>query len=144
MTAAKDKYDDILKDGQLVPLARWGLGEDVGKAAASILLGNFPFTTGHVIPIDGGFHIKDSNLIKMLDIDKSLKCSDLTEKIDHLWTLSGQKILSIENITITPKGHQSSRLPENIQQRLDRMDPSLNMDLQHYSLRQPKMNNSLK
>ena len=59
MTAgAKDKYDDILKDGQLVPLARWGLGEDVGKAAASILLGNFPFTTGHVIPIDGGFHIK--------------------------------------------------------------------------------------
>ena len=33
----------------------------------------------------------------MLDIDKSLKCSDLTEKIDHLWTLSGQKILSIEN-----------------------------------------------
>ena len=33
----------------------------------------------------------------MLDIDKSLKCSDLTEKIDHLWALSGQKILSIEN-----------------------------------------------
>lgn len=59
MTAgAKDKYDEILKDGQLVPLARWGSGEDVGKAASSILLGNFPFTTGHVIPIDGGFHMK--------------------------------------------------------------------------------------
>ena len=33
----------------------------------------------------------------MLEIDKSLKYSDLTEQIDHLWNLSGEKILSIEN-----------------------------------------------
>ena len=59
MTAgAKDKYDDILKEGDLVPLSRWGTGEDLGKGASALLLGHFPFTTGHVIPIDGGFHLK--------------------------------------------------------------------------------------
>ena len=59
MTAgAKDKYDKILEQGDLVPLSRWGNGEDLGKAASALLLGHFPFTTGHVIPIDGGFHLK--------------------------------------------------------------------------------------
>lgn len=59
MTAgAKDKYDEILKEGDLVPLSRWGTGEDLGKAVSALLLGHFPFTTGHVIPIDGGFHLK--------------------------------------------------------------------------------------
>jgi len=59
MTAgAKDKYDKLLQEGELVPLSRWGTGEDLGKGASALLLGHFPFTTGHVIPIDGGFHLK--------------------------------------------------------------------------------------
>ena len=59
MTAgAKDKYDKILEGGDLVPLSRWGTGEDLGKGASALLLGHFPFTTGHIIPIDGGFHLK--------------------------------------------------------------------------------------
>jgi NAD(P)-dependent dehydrogenase (short-subunit alcohol dehydrogenase family) len=59
MTAgAKEKYDKILAEGDLVPLSRWGTGEDLGKATAALLTGAFPFTTGHVIPIDGGFHLR--------------------------------------------------------------------------------------
>ena len=59
MTAGvKEKYDDILAGGDVVPLARWGTGEDLGRGAAAILTGSFPFTTGHVIPVDGGFHIR--------------------------------------------------------------------------------------
>lgn len=59
MTAgAKAKYDKILAEGDLVPLSRWGTGADLGKAAAALLTGAFPFTTGHVIPIDGGFHLR--------------------------------------------------------------------------------------
>ena len=58
MTAgAQSKYDDLIADG-LVPQRRWGTGEDLGKAVASICSGDFPFTTGTVIPVDGGFHIK--------------------------------------------------------------------------------------
>lgn len=59
MTAgAKEKYDALLSDSELVPLARWGKGTDLGKAAVALLSGSFPFTTGHVIPIDGGFHLR--------------------------------------------------------------------------------------
>jgi NAD(P)-dependent dehydrogenase (short-subunit alcohol dehydrogenase family) len=59
MTAgAKEKYDTILAGGDLVPLSRWGTGEDLGKAASALLTGAFPFTTGHVIPVDGGFHLR--------------------------------------------------------------------------------------
>ena len=57
-SAVKDKYDKILAEGKVVPLARWGTGEDLGRGAAALLTGAFPFTTGHVIPVDGGFHIK--------------------------------------------------------------------------------------
>jgi 3-oxoacyl-[acyl-carrier protein] reductase len=56
--AAKEKYDAILSNGDLVPLARWGTGDDLGKAAVALLSGSFPFTTGHVIPVDGGFHLR--------------------------------------------------------------------------------------
>lgn len=59
MTAGvKEKYDRLIADGDVVPLARWGNGEDLGKATAALLSGAFPFTTGHVIPVDGGFHLK--------------------------------------------------------------------------------------
>ena len=59
MTAgAKEKYDELLGQGELVPLSRWGTGQDLGKAVSALLLGFFPFTTGHVIPVDGGFHLR--------------------------------------------------------------------------------------
>ena len=58
MTAGvKQKYDDLIATG-LVPQMRWGTPEDVGLAVEAILKGHFPFSTGAVIPVDGGFHLR--------------------------------------------------------------------------------------
>ncbi|MGD9044033.1 MAG: 3-ketoacyl-ACP reductase [Desulfobacterales bacterium] len=58
MTAVvKDKYDHLIAEG-LVPQSRWGTPHDLGLAVAALLDGSFPFSTGSVIDIDGGFHIK--------------------------------------------------------------------------------------
>jgi 3-oxoacyl-[acyl-carrier protein] reductase len=58
MTAGvKDRYDRLIAEG-LVPQRRWGSAEDVGRAVRAVLAGHFPFTTGDVIHLDGGFHIR--------------------------------------------------------------------------------------
>lgn len=53
----KEKYDGMISSG-LTPLARWGTPEDVGRAVAAIAEDRFPFSTGEVINVDGGFHIR--------------------------------------------------------------------------------------
>jgi NAD(P)-dependent dehydrogenase (short-subunit alcohol dehydrogenase family) len=58
MTAAvKGKYDALIAEG-LVPQQRWGQPEDVGRAVESLLTGQFPYSTGTVIHVDGGFHLR--------------------------------------------------------------------------------------
>jgi len=58
MTAGvKEKYDALIAGG-LVPQMRWGSPDDLGRAVSSILAGHFPFSTGDVINIDGGFHLR--------------------------------------------------------------------------------------
>lgn len=58
MTApVKEKYDALIAAG-LVPQRRWGTPEDVGLAVEAVLKGQFPFSTGQVISVDGGFHLK--------------------------------------------------------------------------------------
>jgi len=56
-SGVKEKYDKLLAEG-LVPQKRWGTPQDVGLAAKSILQGHFPFSTGDVINVDGGFHLR--------------------------------------------------------------------------------------
>jgi 3-oxoacyl-[acyl-carrier protein] reductase len=57
MTAgAKAKYDKLIADGLCVQ-KRWGYPEDVGKVVASLASGNFPYSTGQVIMVDGGLTI---------------------------------------------------------------------------------------
>ena len=51
------KYDALIEQG-LTPIQRWGQPEDVGKAVAAIASGLFPFSTGEVINVDGGFHLR--------------------------------------------------------------------------------------
>lgn len=53
----KEKYDQLIQDG-LAPIARWGTPEDVGKAVAAIAQDWLPFSTGEVINVDGGFHVR--------------------------------------------------------------------------------------
>ncbi len=51
------KYDRMIAHG-LSPIARWGTPEDVGRAVAAIAGDQLPFSTGEVINVDGGFHIR--------------------------------------------------------------------------------------
>ncbi|HWW00045.1 MAG TPA: 3-ketoacyl-ACP reductase [Candidatus Acidoferrum sp.] len=53
----KEKYDKLIQEG-LTPLKRWGTPEDIGKAVAALARGALPFSTGEVINVDGGFHIR--------------------------------------------------------------------------------------
>jgi NAD(P)-dependent dehydrogenase (short-subunit alcohol dehydrogenase family) len=58
MTAAvRSRYDKLIAMG-LVPQKRWGTPGDVGLAVRAIVTGNFPFSTGAVIPVDGGLHLQ--------------------------------------------------------------------------------------
>jgi len=58
MTApVKQKYDALIA-GDLTPIKRWGHPEDVGKAVVAIAQDLLPFSTGEVINVDGGFHIR--------------------------------------------------------------------------------------
>lgn len=53
----KDKYNKLIGEG-LTPIQRWGTPEDVGKAVAAIAQDLLPFSTGEVINVDGGFHLR--------------------------------------------------------------------------------------
>lgn len=53
----KEKYDKMVEQGAW-PIRRWGQPEDVGRAVAAIARGDFPYSTGEVINIDGGFHLR--------------------------------------------------------------------------------------
>lgn len=54
MTAGvTDKYDKLIANGLSIQ-PRWGYPDDVGKAVASLARGDFPFSTGQVVMVDGG------------------------------------------------------------------------------------------
>jgi NAD(P)-dependent dehydrogenase (short-subunit alcohol dehydrogenase family) len=56
-SVVKARYDKLFAEG-LTPFARWGTPEDVGKAVAAIAAGSFPYSTGMVIDVDGGFRLR--------------------------------------------------------------------------------------
>ncbi|MBN1582371.1 MAG: 3-ketoacyl-ACP reductase [Anaerolineae bacterium] len=58
MTAVvKEKYDKLIAGGLTVQ-PRWGFPEDVGRAVASLVRGDFPYSTGQVIMVDGGLTLQ--------------------------------------------------------------------------------------
>ena len=58
MTAAvTEKYDKLIAEGLCIQ-KRWGQPEDVGKVVASLVSGNFSYSTGQVIMVDGGMTIQ--------------------------------------------------------------------------------------
>jgi 3-oxoacyl-[acyl-carrier protein] reductase len=58
MTAAVSKHYDALIEQGLTPIRRWGTPDDIGRAVAAIAADSLPFSTGEVINVDGGFHIR--------------------------------------------------------------------------------------
>lgn len=53
----KEHYDQLIAQG-LTPLQRWGQPEDIAKAVLALAQGSFPFSTGEIINVDGGFHLR--------------------------------------------------------------------------------------
>ncbi len=54
MTAGvTEKYDKLIAGGLCVQ-PRWGSPDDVGRAVAALARGDFPYSTGQVIMVDGG------------------------------------------------------------------------------------------
>ena len=56
-SAVQEKYDKLIAEGLTVQ-RRWGYPEDVGKAVQSLVQGDFPYSTGEVIMVDGGLTLK--------------------------------------------------------------------------------------
>ncbi len=53
----KEKYDKLFAEG-LTPINRWGRPDDIGRAVVAVASGAFPYSTGEVINVDGGFHLR--------------------------------------------------------------------------------------
>lgn len=54
---AHSRYDNLIAEG-LTPLRRWGRPGDVARAVAAIAEDYLAFSTGEVINVDGGFHLR--------------------------------------------------------------------------------------
>lgn len=52
-SGVRDKYDKLIEQGLCVT-PRWGFPEDVGRVVRALASGNFPYSTGQVIMVDGG------------------------------------------------------------------------------------------
>ena len=55
--AAHSRYDELIEQG-LMPIRRWGRPGDVARAVAAIAEDLLTFSTGEVINVDGGFHLR--------------------------------------------------------------------------------------
>ncbi len=56
-SGVKEKYDRMMVEG-VVPQRRWGQPDDVGRAVGALVTGGFPYSTGEVIYLDGGLHLR--------------------------------------------------------------------------------------
>lgn len=56
--AVRDYYNAKMAKG-MAPINRWGKPEEVALAVGAIARGHFPFSTGMVLHIDGGWHLRE-------------------------------------------------------------------------------------
>jgi 3-oxoacyl-[acyl-carrier protein] reductase len=58
MTApVQERYNQLISQG-LTPIRRWGQPEDVARAVSAIAQDLLAFSTGEIINVDGGFHLR--------------------------------------------------------------------------------------
>ncbi len=57
IAAVEDVYEQRIRDG-LIPQGRMGEGADVARAVRAIADGLLDYSTGQVIDVDGGFHLR--------------------------------------------------------------------------------------
>jgi len=58
MTAGVSEKYEALIEGGLLPISRMGTPEDIAAAAAALATGALPYSTGEVLNVDGGFHLR--------------------------------------------------------------------------------------
>jgi 3-oxoacyl-[acyl-carrier protein] reductase len=56
-SVVKPKYDKMIAEG-VFPIRRWGQPDDVARAVIAIAEDLLPYSTGEVINVDGGFHLR--------------------------------------------------------------------------------------
>lgn len=56
--AVRDHYNAKLAKG-MSPINRWGKPDEVAAAVGAIARGSFPFSTGSVFDVDGGWHLRE-------------------------------------------------------------------------------------
>ncbi|GAA3346371.1 3-ketoacyl-ACP reductase [Amorphoplanes nipponensis] len=52
------RYDKLIFTDGITPIRRWGQPDDVGRAVVAVATDLLPFSTGQVIDVDGGFHLR--------------------------------------------------------------------------------------
>ena len=57
-SVVQDKYNKLILEDGLLPIRRWGHPDDIARAVSAIASGAFPYSTGQVIDVDGGFHLR--------------------------------------------------------------------------------------
>jgi NAD(P)-dependent dehydrogenase (short-subunit alcohol dehydrogenase family) len=59
MTAGvKEKYDRLILEEGILPIRRWGTPDDIAHAVSVLCSGKLAYSTGEVLNVDGGFHIR--------------------------------------------------------------------------------------
>jgi 3-oxoacyl-[acyl-carrier protein] reductase len=56
-SVVRDKYDKFIEEGGL-PIKRWAHPEDIAKAISGLAQGFLRYSTGEVLNVDGGFHLR--------------------------------------------------------------------------------------
>ena len=56
-TTVTEKYDSLIADG-VFPINRWGTPEDIAGAVSVLVSPKMSYSTGDILNLDGGFHIR--------------------------------------------------------------------------------------
>ncbi|MBC7319445.1 3-ketoacyl-ACP reductase [bacterium] len=56
-SVVKEKYDKLIAEG-ITPIKRWGYPQDIANAVSVLCSGKLTFSTGEIINVDGGFHLR--------------------------------------------------------------------------------------
>ncbi|HON73243.1 MAG TPA: SDR family oxidoreductase, partial [bacterium] len=56
-SVVKEKYDKLIDEGVTL-IKRWGYPQDIANAVSVLCSGKLLYSTGEVINVDGGFHIR--------------------------------------------------------------------------------------
>ncbi len=57
-STVESKYDTLIKEEGILPIRRWGKPEDIANVVNLLCSPEMTYSTGDVINVDGGFHIR--------------------------------------------------------------------------------------